>query len=516
MTAHLDQVDIAALLAIVESRLGLHFNDSRLGEVRDVIRRRASSAGGHAAYMQRLLGTESGGEEFAWLARALTVGETFFFRHNEQFQALIGATVPALAREAGARPLRVLSAGCATGEEPYTVAIALREAGLPATGNVGIVGADINRAAVEAAREGLYSQWSLRSTPDAIRERWFREEHGRFRVAEAVRRDVRFVEANITREDDPLWELGPFDVIFCRNVTIYFAGDTVQRVLRHLTESLRHGGYMFLGHAETLRWTDVAGEFRLHHTHDTFYYERLAEPASQLRYAPLQATAAPAPTVPPPAASTAAAPAPAAAPAWHDVVADVGMRIADMADAAMAGTRQPASPVAGSVRETDDPLDIVRDHIGFQRNADALAAARALPPAVRDSPAAQLLIAIALVNCGDTRGALTALEAGDAGQMDPVGCYLRALLHVASGDIAAGVAQAETATWLDGTFALAWQLLGRLRQQAGNAERALEALRQAALAMPFEKPLRIRLLGGGFSRDQLQRVCDREVEQSGR
>src|SRR5262249_26839242 len=158
----------------------LVFSDHRLQEARDVLLDRAAAAGGPAAYAMRLAHPAAGPDELAELARRLTVGETYFFRHDEQVRALLGHALPELARRGRPdAPLRILSAGCATGEEPYTLAIALREQ--PVTLRpVEITGTDLNRESLATAQAALFSRWSLRSTPDAIRSRWFRAELDRF------------------------------------------------------------------------------------------------------------------------------------------------------------------------------------------------------------------------------------------------------------------------------------------------------------------------------------------------
>jgi chemotaxis protein methyltransferase CheR len=198
-------------------------------------------------------GDEPATEEL--VARAV-VGETCFFRHADQLRAL-AAALPALSSEGA--PLALWSAGCASGEEPYTLAMLLREAGRAGDG---VLGTDVSEPALTQARAGRYGHWSLRRVDASRRARWFRPEGHELVVAPELRAAVEFRSHNLVRDAAP----GPFDVVVCRNVLIYFAPEVAAEVARRLLAAVRPGGLLVLGPVELpgaaslpVEWVDAAG-----------------------------------------------------------------------------------------------------------------------------------------------------------------------------------------------------------------------------------------------------------------
>ena len=266
---------------LVSARLGLHFDDGKLDDLAAVLVSRA-----HA---RRLPSVESyfaslDADETAALAERLTVGETYFFRYREQFDAFAEVALPAaLARGAP----RILSAGCATGDEPYTLAIFVREHG--GGGAAAIHAFDVNPAAIARAAQARYSSWSLRETPPPLRARYFRTDGSSFALHPDVRAMVRFEQRNLVEDDPSFWAPDAFDVVFCRNVLMYFTPETMRAVVARIARALAPGGFFFLGHAETLR--GISHDFHLRHTHDTFYYQR-REPRTRATSRPPDAASA--------------------------------------------------------------------------------------------------------------------------------------------------------------------------------------------------------------------------------
>jgi chemotaxis protein methyltransferase CheR len=191
------------------------------------------------------------------LPARLTIGETHFFRVGPQIDALRTAVLPEIiGRRASQRRLRAWSAGCSTGEEPYTLAILIREQlAAPDGWDVQLLATDINEQALDAARAASYGDWSFRGTPDEVRRRYFAPDGRRWRLVESVRRMVRFAPMNLLADPIPSLQpeatvptLGPtFDLILCRNVTIYFGPEAVQRVYQRFAEALADGGWLVLG-----------------------------------------------------------------------------------------------------------------------------------------------------------------------------------------------------------------------------------------------------------------------------
>ena len=133
----------------------------------------------------------------------------------------------------------------------------------------------MNRSVLQKAEKARYSAWALRETPPPIKEKWFRRDGRELALDEQLRRTVHFKQANLASDDPALWQPAVYDVIFCRNVLMYFAPDQMRAAIARIAASLAPGGYLFLGHAETLR--GVSDDFELHHAHDAFYYRRKDE-----------------------------------------------------------------------------------------------------------------------------------------------------------------------------------------------------------------------------------------------
>ncbi|WP_242394890.1 CheR family methyltransferase [Anaeromyxobacter oryzisoli] len=202
----------------------------------------------------------------------ITTNETYFFREPYQLRAFSSEILPALARRnAGERRLRILSAGCSTGEEVYTVAMLVRESRLFEGWDVDVVGCDISRRCVAHARAGAYGEHAFRNPEVEPLRRWFRLRGGKWAVEEAIRRSVRFQRENLL-DPGALATVPRLDAVFCRNVMIYFDLEARRRVLARLHEKLRPGGWLLLGHSESL--LNVTAAFELVHLEDDLVYRR--------------------------------------------------------------------------------------------------------------------------------------------------------------------------------------------------------------------------------------------------
>jgi chemotaxis protein methyltransferase CheR len=184
------------------------------------------------------------------LVAQVTIGETHFFRVTPQIEALRTVVLPDLIRSRSAmRQLAVWSAGCSTGEEPFTIAILLREQATSlADWSIDVLGTDVSQPSLDVARNAEYAAWSFRDTPEEIRERWFTKHGKMWQLSDAVRRMVRFDRQNLALDPVPMGLAGPrFDLIVCRNVLIYFSPLAVQQVYQRLADALAPGGWLILG-----------------------------------------------------------------------------------------------------------------------------------------------------------------------------------------------------------------------------------------------------------------------------
>lgn len=237
-------------------RTGHFYYEDKDGLLWDKVRRRlAATRSKNCADYLSLLDEDAGGE-WAALEAEITIGETFFFRYAEQFAALEQRILPEiLAANRDERRIRVWSAGCASGAEPYSVAILLRRLLADAIGDwhVGIVGTDINDAALTAARAGRFGDWAMRTLPADERGAYFEHEAaGRWVLRPEFRSMVRFERHNLLSLLDgtsPL-QFTDFDLVLCRNVLIYFHPDVLLRLVANLRTTMRETGWLLLGHAE--------------------------------------------------------------------------------------------------------------------------------------------------------------------------------------------------------------------------------------------------------------------------
>jgi chemotaxis protein methyltransferase CheR len=259
----LSEEEFRLLRDFIHEQLGLFFDDSQRGSLRSRLAGRLSSLGlaSFEDYYHYLRFGPQHAEERDRMATHLTNNETYFYREMPQLQVFADAVLKSLRDRKtarGDRSLAVLSAGCSTGEEAYTLAMVIYDSGLFFWNwDVQVTGMDIDRAALEKGRRAVYHPNSFRSIPPPALEKHFVKEPGGARVKDAIRKMVRFRPGNII-EPASYEGLAPLDAIFCRNVLIYFSDAMILRVVKIFHEALAPGGYLFLGHAESLsRITDL-------------------------------------------------------------------------------------------------------------------------------------------------------------------------------------------------------------------------------------------------------------------
>ncbi|BAI79925.1 chemotaxis protein methyltransferase CheR [Deferribacter desulfuricans SSM1] len=188
--------------------------------------------------------------ELQKLINLVTINETYFFRERGQIDYLTDKVVPFLISK-GKRTIKILSAACSTGEEPYSIAIALKEKNLIGKARFDLIGVDINTEVIKTAQEGIYRSVSFRGVDPKIISKYFKKEDLNYFISDEIKRMVRFMQGNLT--DKMLYlKVGKCDVIFCRNVLIYFDVDTKKLVIEHFYNALNTPGFLFLGHSETI------------------------------------------------------------------------------------------------------------------------------------------------------------------------------------------------------------------------------------------------------------------------
>ncbi len=263
--------EFRALRDRIQRRLGLYFDDSKAYLLHSRLQARLVKCrvDGFAQYSRYLDEAPAREKEWDELASLLANNESYFFRERAQLEVLTGPVLQeALERST---PLRIWSAACANGEEPYTLAMVLRESGRIKQGACSIFASDLSPRALERAHAGFYHELAFRATPPELIDRYFRPFEGGFFVEESVKSMVRFGRVNLL-DAHGVASVGAQDAIFCRNVLIYFDRATQLEVARRFWSVLRPGGYLFLGHAESLMQARDLYEPVV--TRNTVYYRR--------------------------------------------------------------------------------------------------------------------------------------------------------------------------------------------------------------------------------------------------
>jgi chemotaxis protein methyltransferase CheR len=460
--------EVSRFRTLLAARLGWTFADNDTAQLAEVLGRRCGDHGlSRGAYLSRLAAGDWA-DELTTLAEELTINETYFYRHGEQFRALAEVVLPERAGVRSAqRVLRMLSVGCSSGEEAFTMAIVARELLPDHDWIISVLGLDASPAVLRTAARARFSAWSLRETPDAVRQRWFHPHEGGFELDVAIRSAVQFRQYNVAEDDIVLWQPDQYDVVFCRNLLMYLTPAVRESLVQRMTRSLAPGGYLFLGHTDSLGSRPEGLEPQ--HTHQTFYYRR-TEPSESPRVTPA------APRNPAPAA---------------------------------------ARPVAAPPPETgghDRAMRLLLD----ERFADALRLLDDEPDAGRAAPRELLLRAVLLAHAGRLDDA----EMVCRRLLDDDGLYADAHHQLAvclEGGAAVDVAigHYRLAAYLDPDFAMPRLRLGLLARRRGENRIAGPELDRALTLLRQEHDERIALFGGGFGRIALTTLCRAELDACG-
>ena len=271
--------DVFRLLRdIIREYCGLYFDDDSryLVEKRLSRRVRMRHLDNFRDYYRFILYDRNSRDELTEIMDVLTVNETYFFREQNQLRAFSEEILEELKEKNKAkRTLRIWSAGCSTGEEPYTIAMLINEKESFAGWDIEIHGSDINQRVLQVARRGIYRKNSFRTTEFYYKSRYFvEEEEGAYKISDSIKKLVTFSYLNLL---DPYKTrfLGKMDVILCRNVLIYFDGVSRKKVIDNFYDRLVDDGYLLLGHAESLM--NISTAFALKHLRNDMVYRKPSE-----------------------------------------------------------------------------------------------------------------------------------------------------------------------------------------------------------------------------------------------
>ncbi len=273
----LSEMEFCLLRDFIHEKFGVYFKDEKRSFMKmrlypRVITHGFSSFNEYIQFVKYGFGSRS---ELSKMMSLLTNTETYFFRETPQLDAFYEVLLPELRERKLARnerTIRVLSAGCSTGEEVYTLAMLTFETGkFFWEWDVKIIGMDINERALETARNGTYYERSFRMTDERYRKRFFSPNSGNYQAKDNIKRMTSFISGNIT--DTLVWDtMRDIDIIFCRNVLIYFSDEKLRVAVRNFHRTLREGGFLLLGHSETL--TGVYDKFEPQRFPKTIIYKK--------------------------------------------------------------------------------------------------------------------------------------------------------------------------------------------------------------------------------------------------
>ncbi|HLO25677.1 MAG TPA: protein-glutamate O-methyltransferase CheR, partial [Geobacteraceae bacterium] len=292
MTHRISDQLLAKCSDFITTRFGLHFPKKRWRDLERGILCAAGELGftDTADCIRWLISAELTRDQLDTLAGCLTIGETYFFRERNSFDALEKDILPALlsSRRGKDQRLRIWSAGCSTGEEPYSIAIMLHRmiADLPKW-NITILATDINPASLRKAGRGEYGDWSFRGVPDGIKAKYFTStQEGKFAISDVIKKMVTFAPLNLAEDPYPslVNNTNALDLILCRNVLMYFSSRQMKTVLGKFYHSLVTGGWLVVSPCETSH--TLFSEYASVPFHNVLFYRKGHEKAASV---PLEA-----------------------------------------------------------------------------------------------------------------------------------------------------------------------------------------------------------------------------------
>jgi len=272
--------DVLKLRDLVYSETGMYFPDEKryYFESRFMKRMDALGISSFAQYTQLLKNGNVRREEFHNLMNELTINETSFFRNRPQFTALQNMVLPEIMKAKEnkiVKNLKIWSAGCSSGEEAYSISMILdelRDTHLKGW-RIEVIGTDISKRVLEIAQAGEYNEYPVRNMPENYQSKYIQLVNGKYKVNDCLKKYVRFSHLNLS-DDMAMVFMKGFDIVFCKNVLIYFDLDSKKRVIQHFFNNLVMGGYLFVGFSESL--FGVNDRFKLVHFPGGMVYSKVA------------------------------------------------------------------------------------------------------------------------------------------------------------------------------------------------------------------------------------------------
>ena len=464
----LTEEDFERFRKLINNISGIFFDRSKRDLLRLGLTDRAEAIGADtlSQYYEMLTSFPDREIELRRLLDHLSVQETQFFRNLPQFDALRKYVLPEIIRRKAGnfRSLRFWSAGCSTGQEPYTLAMSILDVlPNPDTWNVQILGTDLSDTALTTAERGWYPEAKLTGLDREHRQRYFREQDGGYVVAEPVRRLVHFARHNMVTDGLPISIFGTCDVIFCRNVIIYYTHETAKYVIEQFFDIMNPGGYLFLGHSETL-WK-MSAKYSLVEMGDAFIYKKsLPRSMEGRRFIP-----------------------------------DRRLRQGSLPPHIDVDRRQKMNR-----RNADQPQDVI-------------GGSAAKEPAVEaDSSETLVSKARTSLDLGDYEKAIEYLNEASGNDGDsPEVYFLQGLAYECKDDLEAAIESFRKTIYCDDTHSLAYFHVANCLERLGRFKSAVREYRSAVNALKKDDPSRWEIELDAFDHESLVNLCQWKVENLG-
>lgn len=501
----LDAEEFRRFRDLIHRHSGIYLEESKLDSLRISLVTRATRLG-YGTFGEYYDVLDRDEREFNELLNLVTINETSFFRFPAQFDALRDQVLPEImaSRPAGKRDLRVWSAGCSTGEEPYTLSMLTLDMALGISGwNPQILGTDVSTKALGRARAGVYGRRAMMNVaPDVVERHFDPTPAGDFRVNDRVRSQVDFGYQNLIKEPYPLSLMGNWDVIFCRNVTIYFRIESTRRVVRNFYDSLNDGGYLFIGHSETL--TSISDDFEALEVGGVFLYRKPpAKPLFPVTRTPRVTSSNRSPQSGPrgftadrAGVRTPAATSPAPPSRSRRVIPAVA----------------PPSTTSDSEESIESILTGARMNLKEGRPDQVIEAVSCVTERDPNNAEAHLLVAYVRADTGDYEEALAACHRALAiNPLLPVARYILGIIYQRQGDTVRAISELKKTIYIDADFALAHLNLANIYKAQRQFDTAAREYENALRALKSSPEGDWTEFSGGFQADLLVRTCERSL-----
>lgn len=473
----MSSLEYTQLVALIQDATGLTVDENRMRDIQRVTAAMLEVEGlpDVGALTKQLATLPPTHVLWRDLVNTVTVSETYFYRNRAHMNALRDHLLPDLIRQktaAGSRSIRIWSAGCASGEEPYSLAMLFDEVLPQQMGwHISILGTDIDRASLERAQHGVYRPSSFRNeTPDYVQDRWFTATDEGFVLSPAIRDRVTFAPLNLIDDHYPSANSGTtqLDLLICRNVTIYFSEATTRAVVGRFSKGLVDDGWLIVGHSEPLASTYQEKGFVPRNFENAVFYQKNIEEAARLPT--IQDLLSPRAIVPPPVPKPKTKPvkpkpearkAPAGASSRSP---EMERRLAELR-LSRQGDKRPSRPVSPKPRTAPTPPPAAT------HDEDPCA------PLAIDSPLGQAKLAADRGNWDEALALADAVVKAEP--MDENAHYLRGLVFMQVGDLNAALHALRQSVYCEPRFALAQYMLGELYEKRQNNRQAARHWRLA-------------------------------------